>query len=494
LRRAALARALVEEPDILLLDEPTNHLDLDIIEWLEGYLRAYRGAFLCVSHDKAFLAAISEKVFWLDRGKLRVCPKGFGFFDEWAAMVLEHEARELQNRQKLLDQELDWASRGVKARRKRNVRRLDLMKAERAKLRSDKNALSRMLAKIAVPEMEEQERSTRVGIEFHNVGLAYEGSKEQKDSSPKTILQNFYLRLQRGDRVGIVGKNGTGKTSFLKLLVGELTPDSGKVKVAKDLQLSYFDQNRKDLKPDATLKNILSPSGSDYINVMGATRHVCGYLKDFLFDPKMVQHAVSTLSGGQKNRLMLARVLANPGSLLVLDEPTNDLDMDTLDRLEDILSAYEGTLIVVSHDRDFLEQTVTKIIAFEGDGKVDVVIGGYSDYAERRAKAKAAEEPLKLVVARKTEEVALPRKKERRQMSYALRYELDNLPAKIARLEREIAQLEPMLEDPDFYTRDPHGFQATSARLLTAKNDLAAAEHRWLELDEMAAAAEGGEA
>jgi ATP-binding cassette subfamily F protein uup len=487
LRRAALARALVEEPDILLLDEPTNHLDLDIIAWLENYLRGYRGAVVCISHDKAFLNAISDKVFWLDRRKLRVCPKGFSFFDEWATMILEQEERELHNRSKLLEQEVDWASRGVKARRKRNVRRLDLMKAERDKLRSDKNALARMLAKITVSsEQEDYEASNRIAIEYYNVNKHFEGA-----GGTKVILENFHLRIQRGDRIGIVGKNGSGKTSFLKLLVGDLKPDSGKVKVAKDLVLSYFDQKREALHPEATLQRVLCPNGSDYIDVMGKPRHVCGYLKDFLFDPKQVQHPVSSLSGGQKNRLMLARVLANPGSLLVLDEPTNDLDMDTLDRLEEILAAYTGTLLVVSHDRDFLEQSVSKILAFEGNGKVDIVIGGYKDY-----QAKKAKEEGKSVEVRKSAAKAAaplqPPKKEVKRLSYALQYELDNLPAKIEGFEKAIAEMEPHLADPDFYNRDPDGFHRLTARLVETKDALEKAERRWLELDEMTREYEAG--
>ncbi|NTU77526.1 MAG: ABC-F family ATP-binding cassette domain-containing protein, partial [Alphaproteobacteria bacterium] len=477
LRRAALARALVEEPDILLLDEPTNHLDLDVIEWLEAYLRGYRGALLCVSHDKTFLKNISDKVFWLDRGRLRVCPKGFAGFDDWATMVLEQEARELKNRQKILDQEVEWASRGVKARRKRNVRRLDLMKAEREKLRADKNALNRMLARIEFAPTETEEVSARVAIEFHNVVKAYPG-----ETGTKIILDKFNLRLQRGDRVGIVGKNGSGKTSFLKLIVGEEKADGGKLKIAKDLTLSYFDQKRQDLKPDHSLHRVLCPNGSDYINVLGKTRHVCGYLKDFLFDPRMAFQPVATLSGGQKNRLMLAKVLANPGSLLILDEPTNDLDMDTLDRLEEMLAQYTGTLIVVSHDRDFLDQTVSKILAFEGDGHVDAVIGGYEDYLAQRAQK--TEEPDVKKASRKKAPVE-ENKKPPQRMTYSQHYELDNLPAKMGALEREIKDLEQCLDDPDLYARDAASLHRYAKRLTDAQNELAAAEKRWLELEEV---------
>ncbi|MDD5586255.1 MAG: ATP-binding cassette domain-containing protein [Alphaproteobacteria bacterium] len=479
LRRAALARALVEEPDILLLDEPTNHLDLDVIQWLEGFLKSYRGAVMCVSHDKAFLNNISDRVFWLDRGKLKVCPRGFAFFDEWATMILEQEEREISNRQKLLDQEVEWASRGVKARRKRNVRRVALMKAERDKLRSDKNALNRMLAKIEYTPGEIGAAASRIAAEFYGVGKKFTGQ-----GGEKVIFEKFNLRILRGDRIGIVGKNGSGKTTFLKLLVKELSPDAGKVKLAKDIVYSYFDQERKALKPDHSLHRVLCPNGSDYINVMGKTRHVCGYLKDFMFDPKTVFHPVSALSGGQKNRLMLAKVLANPGSLLILDEPTNDLDMDTLDRLEDILSKYTGTLLVVSHDRDFLDQTVSKILAFEGEGKVEAVIGGYQDYLAKRGGKADSQSAVKAASRKNSKNQTSVRERVQDKLTYTQQYELDKLPAKIGALEKEIAAIEPQLADPDLYSRDAGLFHSLSARLVKAKKELEKIEHRWLELEE----------
>lgn len=476
LRRAALARALVKDPDILLLDEPTNHLDLDIIEWLEGFLKTYRGTVLCVSHDKTFLSNISDRVFWLDRGKLRVCPKGFAFFEEWATMILEQEERELHNRQKILDQEVEWGSRGVKARRKRNVRRLALMKEERDKLRMDKNVLSRMLAKIEFRPMEMIEASSRIAATFFNVSKSF-GEENKK----KVILEKFNLRIQRGDRIGIVGRNGSGKTSFLKMLVGELKPDCGTIKISHELAFSYFDQKRKALRPEHSLHRVLCPNGSDYIEVMGKTRHVCGYLKDFLFDPRSVFQNVSTLSGGQKNRLLLAKVLANPGNLLILDEPTNDLDMDTLDMLEDMLASYTGTLLVVSHDRDFLDQTVSKILAFEGDGKIEVVIGGYQDYLEKRQKQ---EQPAQR--PRKTSRDNAPEiktKEPAKQLTFTQRFELENLPTQIETLEGDIAALEPLLADPDFYSRDTQAFHRITEELAKMRQKLLLAEERWLELE-----------
>lgn len=488
LRRAALARALVEDPDILLLDEPTNHLDLDVIEWLETYLKGFRGAVVTISHDKAFLSNISEKVFWLDRGRLKVCPRGFSYFEEWAAMLLEQEERELQNRQKVLDIEVEWASRGVKARRKRNVRRVELMKEEREKLRVDKRALQRMLAKIEYTPAEMEEASSKLIAQFYNTSKSY-----NEDGREKTILNKFSLRIQRGDRIGIVGRNGSGKTTFLKLLVGELTPDGGTVKRAKDISLSYFDQKRKDLKPENTLQRTLCPNGSDYIDVMGKTRHVCGYLKDFLFDPKRAQDPVSTLSGGQKNRLMLAKILANPGNLLILDEPTNDLDMDTLDMLEDMLSNYKGTLIVVSHDRDFLDQTVSRILAFEGGGQIDGYIGGYQDYLNAR-KEKAAVAVVEEKAAARKLAALRPGASPDARMTYKQTYELETLPARMKALEGEINDIENELADPDLYAKDASAFQRYSTRLVAARHELSEAEHRWLELDELRQALQAGSA
>jgi ATP-binding cassette subfamily F protein uup len=473
LRRAALARALVEDPDILLLDEPTNHLDLDIIEWLEIYLKSFRGSLVCISHDRTFLTNISDKVFWLDRGKLKVCPYGFGGFEDWSTMILEQEERELHNRQKLVDQEVEWASRSPQGRRKRNVRRLQLMKEAREKLKQDAYAFRRMMAKIEITAIE-SERSSQVVAEFRSV---------QKNFGDRVILDQFNFRVMRGDRIGILGRNGTGKTTFLRLLVGELKPDAGTVKLAKTLEFSYFDQKRKDLLPENTLWNTLCPSGGDHVNVMGKLRHVVGYLKDFLFDPNEVLHPVKTLSGGQKNRLMLAKILANPGNFLILDEPTNDLDMDTLDILEEILINYEGTLFVVSHDRDFLDQTVTKILAFEGDGKVDGYIGGYSDYLEASGRSKKEPDPVQ-AKPKPAPKPETEKKKPEKRLSYKLQYELDHLPEKIAGLEKEIESIVDQLSDSNLYTSNPGAFHGLSKRLVAARDELNASELRWLELEE----------
>ncbi len=491
LRRAGLARALVEEPDILLLDEPTNHLDLEAIEWLEGYLKAYRGTILCVSHDKTFLANVTNKVFWLDRGDMRVSPKGFADFQEWSTLLLEQEERELKNRKAMVAQEVSWATRGVKARRKRNVRRVEQMRDMREKLKHDQAAYRRVVSKVELPKPKDIEASSKIVAEFYNVHKSF----PDESGKDKILLDQFNMRIIRGDRIGLLGKNGSGKTTFLKLLVKELEPDLGRVKKRKELEFSYFDQKRSDLDPEKSLQKILCPGGGDYVDVMGKNRHVCSYLKDFLFDPGEAHQQVLTLSGGQKNRLMLAKILANPKSCLILDEPTNDLDMDTLDMLEEVLMNYKGTLIIVSHDRDFLDQTVTKILAFEGDGKIEGHIGGYSDYlATKKAEAKPEKEKNKKNKGKNKSGNSKPdegRKEPPQKLSYKVHRELKKLPDKMAKLEKDIKELNAALGDAEFYQRDPDGFHETTQRLGRLTERLKQAEDRWLDLEAQRTLAEG---
>ncbi len=494
LRRAGLARALVEEPDILLLDEPTNHLDLEIIEWLEGYLNNYNGTLLCVSHDKTFLANITNKVFWLDRGGLKVSPQGFKSFDEWSTDILEQEERELKNRKQSVGIEVAWASRGVKARVKRNVRRLEKVRDMRDKLKADEASYRRATEKMKIKPLKDTDQNSKVVAEFYNVHKSFDHHGEELK-----ILDKFSYRIQRGDRIGILGRNGSGKTTFLKMLVGEMEPDIGRVKVRKELEFSYFDQKRSDLDPTFTLKKTLCPAGGDHIFVMGKDRHVYGYLKDFMFDPSRVEDKVSQLSGGQKNRLMLSKVLADPKSCLILDEPTNDLDMETLDMLEEILSNYNGTLIIVSHDRDFLDQTVTKILAFEGDGKVEQCVGGYSDYLEKRNQSQknkkpSAQDKEQSVSAPTAKSNKVDEKPKFKKLSYKLEYELSELPKNIEALEKEISTLQQKLADPAFYKNDPDEFNKSAERLTRRKSKLEQNEMRWLELEEMKQETESVEA
>lgn len=469
LRRASLAKTLIENPDLLLLDEPTNHLDFESVQWLENYLRTYRGTLVCISHDRTFLKNISDKVFWLDRGKIRICPKGYGHFEEWSNKLLGQEARELKNREKILGLEEDWANRGVRARRKRNVRRLEEMKAERELLKKDKSLFEKNIQKMELEPMSPT-LGSKVIAEFIKVSKKFtEGVRN------KTILDQFNIRILKGDKIGVLGNNGSGKTSFLKMLIGDLQIDSGKIKLAKNIEISYFDQTRSNLKENDSLWKNLCPNG-DYINVMGKTRHVCGYLKDFLFDPKDATNDVNTLSGGQKNRLLLAKTLANPGNLLILDEPTNDLDMDTLDMLEDILANYKGTLFVVSHDRDFLDQTVNKILAFEGDGGVEVHIGGYSDYEKNRKTS-----DIKIAKKQKEDRVKI---KEVKKLTYKLQYELDGLPKKVENLNKELSEINKQFADPNFFSNSElrDVLLHKSSKLSQLVSDL---EDRWLELESM---------
>ena len=477
LRKVGLAKALINEPDILLLDEPTNHLDLEVIEWLENYLNKYNGTIICVSHDRTFLSNVTNKVFWIDRGNLKISPKGFKFFDEWSQSLLEQEEKELRNRKQSLSVDIEWASRGVKARVKRNVRRLEQIKLMQKKLEEDESSYRRAISKIKVNSNIKFKDHAKSISEFFNVSKSFKTNSEEIK-----ILENFNFKINKGDRIGILGGNGSGKTTFLKLLLKEEIPDKGTIKNFKNIEFSYFDQKRSDLFLKETIKKNMCPSGGDYINVMGKDRHVYGYLKEFQFDPKILNDYVSTLSGGQKNRLMLAKILANPKSCLILDEPTNDLDMDTLDLLEEILINYKGTLIIVSHDRDFLDQTVTRILAFQGDGKVIDCIGGYSDYLKLKKNSFKNKNLIKhdLNKVKKDNQSKISNNN---KLTYKLEHELSIIPSEIEKLETIISQMNNILSDADLYTKNIDKFLESSKTLEMSKKKLDELETRWLELD-----------
>ena len=477
LRKVGLAKALINEPDILLLDEPTNHLDLEVIEWLENYLNKYNGTIICVSHDRTFLSNVTNKVFWIDRGNLKISPKGFKFFDEWSQSLLEQEEKELRNRKQSLSVDIEWASKGVKARVKRNVRRLEQIKLMQKKLEEDESSYRRAISKIKVNSNIKFKDHAKSISEFFNVSKSFKTNSEEIK-----ILENFNFKINKGDRIGILGGNGSGKTTFLKLLLKEEIPDKGTIKNFKNIEFSYFDQKRSDLFLKETIKKNMCPSGGDYINVMGKDRHVYGYLKEFQFDPKILNDYVSTLSGGQKNRLMLAKILANPKSCLILDEPTNDLDMDTLDLLEEILINYKGTLIIVSHDRDFLDQTVTRILAFQGDGKVIDCIGGYSDYLKLKKNSFKNKNLIKhdLNKVKKDNQSKISNNN---KLTYKLEHELSIIPSEIQKLETIISQMNNILSDADLYTKNIDKFLESSKTLEMSKKKLDELETRWLELD-----------
>ncbi|MBL8834784.1 MAG: ATP-binding cassette domain-containing protein [Alphaproteobacteria bacterium] len=473
-RRAALARALVGDPDMLLLDEPTNHLDLPTIEWLERTLLDFAGGVLLISHDRAFLERVSRRVIWLDRGRLRTLDAGYAQFDAWAEAIVAEESQAQHKLDRRIEAETQWLGRSITARRKRNEgrkRRLLELRAQRASWTGPQGR-----ARLAV---DTDEGRSRLVIEADGISYALPPS----DGTPgRVLIDDFSMRITRGDRIGIIGPNGAGKTTLIRILTGELAPQSGEVRIAKTIEPTYFDQRRAALDPNRTVWRTLAPDGSDYVSVRGKPRHVVSYLRDFLFDDRQATTLVGSLSGGERNRLMLALTLAHPTNLLVLDEPTNDLDMDTLDTLIDVLDQYDGTLLVVSHDRDFLDRLVNGLVVVSGGGRIEEFPGGYSDWHARRSEA-AADEARPRERRRATDATAAGPAGERLRLTYKESRELEALPAEIDRLTAAIAAAHAALADPAFYTRDPGGLAATTARLKADEAALAAAEERWLELE-----------
>ena len=462
-RRAELARILAVAPDILLLDEPTNHLDLPAIEWLERLIRSYEGAVVVVSHDRRFLAGVTDRILWLERGRLRQTARGFAAFEEWSEAVIAEELRRQEKLDRRIAEETRWLHRGITARRKRNQGRLAALTDMRERRAAMLGAPQR--ARIV---LEESEIRSRMAIEADNISRRF---------GERMIVEGFSTRILRGDRIGILGPNGAGKTTLLRMLIGDLRPDSGKVRRSATLQSAYFDQRRAALDPEATLRRTLCPEGGDTVFVRGRPRHVVGYLKDFLFDLDQVDSPVRSLSGGERNRLLLARTLARQCDLLVLDEPTNDLDMDTLDLLADVLGDFEGTLILVSHDRDFLDKTVASVIALEGDGAAREFAGGYSDYRRNRpaAQRQAAAKPSPKTAP------ARPRRSASK-LGFRQQRRWEELPEEIERARQGVGTLERMLADPGFYERDPERFARAAERLAALRSDIAALEEEWLEL------------
>jgi len=491
-RRVNLAHALVLEPDILLLDEPTNHLDLEIIEWLENYLQNFQGALLVISHDRKFLEKISNKVFWLRAGQLKVNAQGYKNFDEWSENIIEHEMRELTNLEKKVTLESGWLQTGVTGRRKRNIGRLHYLQELRGKLDAQRKLVFANRNRINIQEQKIDDDAPQVIMSLNNVSKSFETSFEKgggyaegvdgRFKSPP-LISKLSLKILRGERVGIIGRNGSGKSTLLKMMIGEANPDSGTVKPAKDISISYFDQSRSLIKPNSTIQEILCDSGSDYVKLgNGKTKHICGYLRDFLFDPNDRETLAGTLSGGQQNRLLLAKTLANPGNFMILDEPTNDLDMDSLDMLSEYLEKYKGTLIVVSHDRDFLDNVATSILAFEGDSVVTNHVGGYSDYLDYKQKSLAVKPKISEFIKNNAEPVeALNREPQKEKLAYKHRLELEKLPAKIEKLEEKIRELSEELSETE--DRNSGNLAHISMEIAKYQKELDETENRWLYLE-----------
>ncbi len=465
-RRAALARALASEPDLLLLDEPTNHLDLAAIDWLESWLSRYTGAFVVISHDRTFLTRLTKATLWLDRGSIRRREVGFGGYEAWMEAVYAEEARAADKLDAKLKIEAHWLERGVTARRKRNQGRLEKlyeMRAQRAAMLSPQGT-----AKLGLAVDDAKSKAVIVA------------DKVCKNFGDRPIIKDFTLRITRGDRIGIVGSNGAGKTTLLKLLTGELAPDSGTITLAKTLQGVLIDQQRSLMSPEKRVRDVLA-EGGDWIDVRGVRKHIQGYLKDFLFDPGLVEARVGTLSGGERSRLLLAREFARFSNLLVLDEPTNDLDLETLDLLQEVIADYDGTVLIVSHDRDFLDRTVTITLGLDGSGKVDIVAGGYADWEKQRQQRTVSGKPKASTAATPPPPPPPPRKG---KLSYKDQRDYDLLPGRIEDLLKAIARDEAALADPALYTRDPAKFAALTKAIEAARAEKDAAEERWLELAE----------
>lgn len=466
-KKAALARALVNNPDILLLDEPTNHLDITTIEKLEEMISKFSGALIVISHDRAFLKHVCDGIIWLDRGIARTLNKGFDAFEDWRDAVYEQEEAEQNRLNKKIESETRWLRKGVTARRKRNQGRLHRL----YDLRNERRDQIKKTGSVDL-NIDGGVIQSKLIIEAKHLSKSFNG---------RPIVNDFSLRVMQGNKIGVIGANGAGKTTLIKLLTGRLAPDSGYARLAKTTQEVYFDQNRAVLDPTKTLKETLCPDGGDHVFVKGAPRHVYSYLKDFLFSPSQANTPVSVLSGGEKNRLILARDLAKPSNFLVLDEPTNDLDMDTLDLLQDALETYKGTVLIVSHDRDFLDNTATSLLYMAGDGSVVEYVDSCTHLLEKIKEREKEKKNVPTVKEPVKQESRSERPKAIR-LSYNDKRALEMLPGEIAELEQQIKAMEEKLADPDFYTKSPAEFEQTAAKLEQSKTLLDEKETRWLEL------------
>mgnify|MGYP001263565313 CR=1 FL=1 len=479
-RRAALAKGMAPEPDILLLDEPTNHLDLATIEWLEEELIRSASALIEISHDRRFLERVSRATVWLDRGRTRRLDRGFAHFEEWRDVILDEEEREQHKLGRQIVREEHWLRYGVTARRKRNMRRLGELQQLRQRFRAHRGAEG--VANLAASDAAESGK------------LVIEAKGIDKSFGDLVVVKNFSTRIQRGDRIGLVGPNGAGKTTLLKMLTGELTPDAGAVRLGTNLSIATLDQKRESVDPLETLAQYLTDGRGETLVVNGEEKHVVSYMKDFLFKPEQARTPVRELSGGERARLILARVLARPANLLVLDEPTNDLDMETLELLQELVAGFPGTVILVSHDRDFLDRTVTSTIAPDGDGRWIEYAGGYADMLAQRGGNKLADRKTAAKsngADSRVETAAAAPKAPSKKLSYKQKFALESLPKKIEAVTASISRLENQIADPAFYEKDPVGFQKTIAALDKERTTLASLEDEWLELEMLREELEG---
>ena len=495
-RRVSLARALYTEPDVLLLDEPTNHMDMPTIEWMEDMLRQHRGGLLVVSHDRAFLRNLGTGIVWLHQGKLRRRDGDFAQFDDWSEGILAEEAVVLHKMDRKIAAETKWSREGISARRKRNqgrLRELEALRLERART----GGIAQRAMKMETGPAEGGGQLVLEAIDL-SVSVPLPQTEDSDEEARLQLLNHFNMLVRRSDRIGIVGPNGIGKSTLVKVLLGLLEPDGGRVRQGFGLLPAYFDQQRSALDRTSSPWTVLTGGSSDMIEVAGTTRHVTAYLRDFLFDDHKMTQKVATLSGGEQNRLLLAKLFAETHNFLVLDEPTNDLDMETLDLLQEVVAEYDGTILIVSHDRDFLDRTVTAILAFEGDGKVSAHAGGFSDYLGRRTAAatrRAAREEARKGGAKSAGKAAAkpntkPVGNRTAKLSFKDQHALDTLPGEIEALEAEIARLEGRLADPELFAKNPEKFTAAADRLAAARTEKDEKELRWLEAAEKAEALE----
>jgi ABC transport system ATP-binding/permease protein len=470
-RRLALAHVLVGRPDILLLDEPTNHLDLTAIEWLEAELKSLRAGIVLISHDRRFLENLSKATVWLDRGVTRRNEQGFATFEAWRDKVLEEEEFEAHKLDRKIAREQQWMHGGVTGRRKRNMRRVALL----AEMRQQKRE-ARKVTGIVTMAASEGSTSGKLVVEALGISKSFDGVR---------VVQDVSLRLMRGDRLGLVGPNGAGKTTLLKMLIGELAPDSGLIRLGANLELVQLDQRRDELIPTWTVMEAMTGGKGDKVTVNGQIRHVASYMKDFLFQPEQARSPVSVLSGGERARLLLARVLAKQSNVLVLDEPTNDLDLETLDLLQELIDEYPGTVLLVSHDRDFLDRIVTSVIASEGGGAWTEYAGGYSDMiAQRKGIDLASTKAILDAVPQRASKAAIGEPKQtKRKLSFKEKHALESLPDQIEKINADIAQLQAKLATPNLFAKDQAQFNATAAALREAETELGRAEEQWLELE-----------